>query len=63
MLESALDIGSDHELSRLLIEVARSGQLTERLRPAFMRATDSIESEYERGRVLSAAYPRNGGRV
>ncbi|UCC83639.1 MAG: M56 family metallopeptidase [Gemmatimonadota bacterium] len=59
VLESALQINSDHELSRLLIEVARSGQLTERLRPSFMRATDTIESEFERGRVLSAAYPRS----
>jgi len=60
VLETALEIGSDHELSALLIEVARSGRLTERLRPAFMRATDTIESEFERGRVLSAAYPRSG---
>ncbi len=42
-----------------MIEVAGSGRLNERLRPAFMRATDTIDSEYERGRVLSAAYPRN----
>ncbi|NIO30434.1 MAG: hypothetical protein GTN75_01390, partial [Gemmatimonadetes bacterium] len=63
VLELTLEINSDHELSRLLIEVARSGQLTERLRPAFMRATDTIESEFERGRVLSAAYPRNGARI
>jgi beta-lactamase regulating signal transducer with metallopeptidase domain len=60
VLESALGIGSDHELARLLIEVAGSGRLNERLRPAFMRATDAIESETERGRVLSAAYPRSG---
>jgi hypothetical protein len=60
VLESALEISSDHELSNLLIEVARSGRLNERLRPAFMRATDTIGSEFERGRVLSAAYPRSG---
>jgi hypothetical protein len=63
VLESALEIGSDHELSKLLIEIARSGRLTERLRPAFMRAANTIESEYERGRVLSAAYPRSGARI
>jgi hypothetical protein len=45
VLESALDIANRYTIDA-------------NLRPAFMRATDSIGSEHERGRVLSAAFPR-----
>ncbi|UCC74053.1 MAG: M56 family metallopeptidase [Gemmatimonadota bacterium] len=56
VLESALEIDSDHELAVLLVELVRSYPLNDRLRPAFMRAVDTIESRFERERVLSAAF-------
>jgi hypothetical protein len=58
VLDAAAQIGSDHELARLLVRVAERYPIDDALRPAFLRAADTIDSEHERGRVLSAATPR-----
>ncbi|NIM50910.1 MAG: hypothetical protein GTN78_24240 [Gemmatimonadales bacterium] len=58
VLAAALEIESDFELARLLVRVAEAFPIDDDLRPAFMRALDTIDSRHERERVLSALYPR-----
>ena len=55
LLRSAADgIGSDFELAQLLVDVARQYPVDDALRPAFMRAADTIESDHEHRRVMAA---------
>ncbi|NIR43796.1 MAG: hypothetical protein GWN99_07545 [Gemmatimonadetes bacterium] len=61
VLRLAAGISSDHELSRLLVTIARGYELDEELRVEYMRAADTLGSEYERGRAVSALYPRGSG--
>ena len=58
IIESAMTISSDFELSELLISIANSHGVTDEIRDMFMNAADRIDSSYERGRVLDAATPR-----
>ena len=56
---AAQTISSDYELSELLIAVAKSQPLTERMQAGFVGAAKSISSDYERHRVLTAALSRH----
>ncbi|HYX82665.1 MAG TPA: M56 family metallopeptidase, partial [Gemmatimonadales bacterium] len=51
-------ISSDYELAELLIEVSKTQPLTERMQAGFVTAAKSIDSDYERHRVLNAALSR-----
>ena len=55
---AAQTISSDYELATLLIAVAKSQPLTERMQAGFVAAAKSISSDYERHRVLTAALSR-----
>jgi beta-lactamase regulating signal transducer with metallopeptidase domain len=55
VLAAALAIDSDYELAELLVQLAGRRAIDQRLRPAFQRALDSIESRYERERAQAAA--------
>ena len=54
MLDSLATISSDHEKATFLLEASGLYTGDARLRNAFLKATDTIKSEHERGRVLSA---------
>lgn len=43
-------------MSTLLRQVASRVNIDDRIRPAFMKAADTISSKYERDRVLAAAF-------
>jgi hypothetical protein len=58
-LERAQDVGSDFELATLLVEFVRDRSIEGPLREPFFRAADTIESNFERGRVLQAAAKRS----
>ena len=53
-------ISSDYELAELLISVAETQPLSEKMQAAFVTAAGSISSDYERHRVLRAALSRPG---
>ena len=53
MLDSLAGISSDHEKASFLLEASHLYTGTH-LRSAFLKATETIVSDYERGRVLSA---------
>src|SRR5258706_4389443 len=53
-------ISSDYELAELLIAVAKTQALTERMQAGFVSAAQSISSDYQRHRVLTAALSRPG---
>jgi hypothetical protein len=53
LLDSAATISSDYEKASLLLEASRA-YTGDRLRGAFLKAVETIKSDYERGRVLSA---------
>ena len=53
LLEAATEISSDYEKATLLIEVSNVYTGDTRLRSEFLKAVESIKSDYERGRVLS----------
>lgn len=55
-LKSASTISSDYEKAQLLIKVAHSNTNDETVRNALVDAARTINSEYERGRVLSAVF-------
>ncbi|MFY9573524.1 MAG: hypothetical protein WAV20_19170 [Blastocatellia bacterium] len=55
-LKSASTISSDYEKAQLLIKVARASASDETVRNALVEAARTINSEYERGRVLSAVF-------
>jgi hypothetical protein len=54
LLDSAAGISSDYEKATLLLEASSAYTGDARLRNAFLKAVETIKSEYERGRVLSA---------
>lgn len=54
MLESATRISSDYEKATFLLEASRAYAGNDRLNKAFLQTVDTIKSEHERGRVLSA---------
>jgi len=54
LLDAAVGIGSDYEKATFLVEVSNVYTGDTRLRSAFLKAAESIKSDYERGRVLSA---------
>jgi hypothetical protein len=54
MLESAMRISSDYEKATFLLEASNAYTGDARLRNLFLKAVETIGSEYERGRVLSA---------
>jgi beta-lactamase regulating signal transducer with metallopeptidase domain len=56
-LDSALEIGSDFEQASLLLAILKQHSI-EAVRAPFFRAVDSIDSPFERGRVLQAAARR-----
>ncbi|MBI2615042.1 MAG: hypothetical protein HYW52_05095 [Gemmatimonadetes bacterium] len=59
LLESSVGLQSDFELAEVLIAVAKAYPVNGRIRPAFLKAAEHISSEYQRGRVLSAIFPRS----
>jgi beta-lactamase regulating signal transducer with metallopeptidase domain len=58
LLDSALEIGSDFEQASLLLSVLRNNSI-EAVRERFFRALDTIDSPFERGRVLQAVARRS----
>ena len=54
VLNSASHISSDYEKATLLIEASNVYAGDPRMREGFLRAVGTIQSDYERGRVLSA---------
>lgn len=54
VLAATSSLGSDHEKSQVLADVARSYKLDQDLRAAYERAVDQIESEHYRGTALVA---------
>lgn len=54
MLASAMRITSDYEKATFLLEASNAYTGDARLRDLFLKAVETIGSEYERGRVLSA---------
>ena len=54
LLDSAMQISSDYEKASLLLEASNAYTGDARLRDAFLKAVETIKSDYERGRVLSA---------
>jgi hypothetical protein len=58
--KSAKPIGSDEDKAAVLADLAGSSFQDERLRDAFFAAVDSIGSDDERGKVLSAVLTRRG---
>src|SRR5262249_16087629 len=55
-LKSVSSISSDYEKARVLMQVAALGKDDESVRKALVEAARNINSEYERGRMLSAAF-------
>ncbi|MFY9608131.1 MAG: hypothetical protein WAU45_05880 [Blastocatellia bacterium] len=55
-LKSASSISSDYEKAQLLLKIARSASTDDVVRNALVEAARTIDSEYERGRVLSAVF-------
>jgi len=54
MLDSASGISSDYEKATFLLEVSNTYTGDVRLKGAFLKVVETIKSDYERGRVLSA---------
>lgn len=54
LLDSVAGISSDYEKATLLLEVSAAYAGDARLRSAFLKVVETIKSDYERGRVLSA---------
>jgi hypothetical protein len=54
VLQSAVEIDSDHELSQVLLLVLKNHTLTAQQKELFMKALNSISSEHEYGRVAAA---------
>jgi hypothetical protein len=55
-LKSASSISSDYEKAQLLLKIARATAIDDTVRNALVEAARTIDSEYERGRVLSAVF-------
>jgi hypothetical protein len=58
LLSTAKGIGSDYELTTLLIEVSEGRTLEGRVRDAYLEATETIASDHERRRALTALLGR-----
>lgn len=54
LLDSAAGMSSDYEKATFLLEASNAYTGDARLRNAFLKAVETIKSDYERGRVLSA---------
>jgi hypothetical protein len=54
LLDSAAAMSSDYEKATLLMEVSNVYTGDTRLKGLFLKAVETIKSDYERGRVLSA---------
>jgi hypothetical protein len=54
LLDSAAGISSDYEKATFLVDVSNVYTGDTRLKDAFLKAVETIKSDYERGRVLSA---------
>ena len=54
MLETATSITSDYEKATFLLEASKIFDLNTRVRDAFLKTVETIKSDHERGRVLSA---------
>ena len=54
LLDSAAAMSSDYEKATLLLEASNAYTNDTKLRAAFLKAVETIKSDYERGRVLSA---------
>jgi hypothetical protein len=59
MLKSSAVIKSDYEKATFLIEAAELFAGETRLRPAFLEVVETINSDHERGRVLSTLAKKN----
>ena len=55
VIASAREIDSDYSKAEVLVRVARRGLESARVRQAYVEATDTIDSSYERDRVRRAA--------
>jgi hypothetical protein len=55
-LRSVVHLSSDYEKARVLLQVAAISKDDEEVRKALVEAARNINSEYERGRVLSATF-------
>jgi len=53
LLDAAGAISSDYEKATFLVDVSNTYMGDTRLKSAFLKAAESIKSDYERGRVLS----------
>ncbi len=61
ILESAArGIESDHQLSKILIDVADRYRLDAEMRPTYLRAAASIESDHNKGKVYEALLEDGG---
>lgn len=60
MLESAALMSSDYEKATFLLEASSAYNGEGRLHNSFLRTVDTIKSDYERGRVLSALLKNRG---
>ena len=58
MLDPSIAIDSDFEQASFLIDVAKSQPIDGPLRAPFFKGVDTIESSFERGRVLQAVVKR-----
>ena len=58
VLASAARIDSDYECASLLVEFANAITIDDNLRPAFEKAADTIQGEYEYGRAMAAVRRR-----
>jgi hypothetical protein len=59
MLTSAAGVNSDFELASFLLQLVKQQPIEGALRAPFFRAVDSIDSAFERGRVLQAVAHRS----
>ncbi len=58
MLDPSIAIDSDFEQASFLIDVAKSQSIDGPLRAPFFKGVDTIDSSFERGRVLQAVVKR-----
>jgi hypothetical protein len=58
VLDAVIKITSAYEKSRVLLAVARSYTLEGALRESYIKAANSINSEFERNRALAAVVKR-----
>lgn len=54
MLESAARMSSDYEKATFLVQAASAYEADDKLREAFLKTVNTIKSDHDRGRVLSA---------